>query len=731
MSERPIRAARIAALLGACLGSIEFTPTAGAQEAVSAADEMGEIIVTARKRSEVIQDIPVSVNVLTGDRIDRLNATQLADYAGYIPGLDLIGRGNPGTNVVFMRGVFSGSLTAGAATVGTYVDETPVSSSSPFGGAFGSVDLFPYDLERLEVLRGPQGTLYGSSAMGGLLKYVLKAPNLTAFEGRVGTEGFDVAGGSDVGWGVRAGVSVPLVADKLAARASFTRLESPGFIDNAATGTQNENNIEQDGGRIQLLWAATDDLAIKLTAVRETSNSDGNDQVTVNRADLAPTFGDLQKFHATFEPASLETTYYAATIDWNVGWADLVSASSYSTSENIVTGDGSAFFLPVFGVNASFTSNSDIEKRTQELRLTSPAGKSVEWMLGGFYTSEDATISNIGTPLNPATGTVAPQFNPLLSSVAPFTYEEYAAFGELTFQFTNAFDLGVGLRWSTNDQTQEQNNGGFLFNPMNPAATTQVLGESSEDVLTYMGSARYHFSTDTMAYARIATGYRAGGPNLALPGVPPSFDSDRVKNYEIGVKSEFLGQRALFDLTLFYIDWSDVQVLVQPVILTYTANAGGAVSKGAELTSAFSPAKGLTFGLNAAYTDAKLTETVPTLAARDGDRIPRIPEWSGAFTADYEFRLGANLIARLGGGYRYVGARDSAFAGNPASFRFPSRDLVDLSASLSAKHWTSRVYVRNLTDNHAYVDQGNTGPTTMQINIIRPRVIGLSVDIEF
>lgn len=168
MSKRQIRPAQVAAVLCACLGGSAFAPmrTASAQESDAAAEKLGEIIVTARKRSEAIQDIPVSVNVLTGDRIERLNATQLADYAGYIPGLDLIGRGNPGTHAVFMRGVFSGSLTAGAATVGTYIDETPISSSSPFGGAFGSVDLFPYDLERLEVLRGPQGTLYGLECHG-------------------------------------------------------------------------------------------------------------------------------------------------------------------------------------------------------------------------------------------------------------------------------------------------------------------------------------------------------------------------------------------------------------------------------------------------------------------------------------------------------------------------------------------------------------------------------------
>jgi outer membrane receptor protein involved in Fe transport len=715
-------------MVGAALMPINV---ASAQQSASAATDLEEVIVTARKRSEAIQQVPVSVSVLSGGKIEQLHATQLADYAGYIPGLDLIGRGSAGTNVVFMRGVFSGSLTAGAATVGTYIGDTPVSSSSPFGGAFGSVDLFPYDLERLEVLRGPQGTLYGSSAMGGLLKYVLKSPNLNEFEGRVGMEGFDVAGGNGVGWGARAGVNIPLIEGKVAVRASYSHVDNPGFIDNASTGRSNENSGDQSAGRIQLLWAPSDDLSITLTAVRETSDYNGNDAVTVNRPSLQLTFGDLQKFHNTPEPASIETGYYAATINWDLKFADLVSATSYSSAENETATDGSAFFLPVFGVNASFINSSDIDKWTQELRLISPIDEHVEWILGGFYTDEDATNSIVGVPLDPTTGDVFQPFNPLLSSVSPFTYEEYAAFGELTFHLTDAFDLAAGLRWSANKQTQEQNNGGFLFNPADPSATTQTLGDSSEDVLTYMGSARYKLSSDVMFYARIATGYRAGGPNLALPGVPASFDSDEVTNYEIGLKSQFLDKRALLDLTLFYIDWSNVQVLVQPEILTYTDNAGSATSQGLELTSAISPIDGLTFGLNAAYTDAKLTSTVPTLLAQDGDRIPRIPEWSASFTADYEFPIGADLVGRFGGGYRYVGERNASFESNPANFRFPSRSLVDLNASLAGKRWTARLYARNLTDEHAYLDQGNTGPTTMQLQISRPRMIGLSLDVAF
>jgi outer membrane receptor protein involved in Fe transport len=567
--------------------------------------------------------------------------------------------------------------------------------------------------------------------MGGLLKYVLRAPELNKFEGRVGTDGFDIVGSNSFGWGARAGVNVPLVEGKVAVRASYSHVDNPGFIDNASTGRKNQNGGDQDAGRIQLLWAPIDDISVTLTAVHETSDYEGNDAVTVNRPSLQLAFGDLQKYHNTQEPTSMETGYYAATIDWNLGFANLVSATSYSNAENTVAVDGSAFFLPVFGVNASFIGSSDINKWTQELRLTSPAGEHVDWMLGGFYTDEDATISNVGVPLDPTTGDVFQPFNPLLSSVSPFTYEEYAAFGELTFHLTDAFDLAAGLRWSTNKQTQEQNNSGFLFNPGDPSATTQTLGDSSEDVLTYMGSARYKLSSDAMVYARIATGYRAGGPNLALPGVPTSFDSDEVTNYEIGVKSEFLDKRALLDLTLFYIDWSNVQVLVQPEILTYTDNAGSAISKGVELTSAISPVDGLTFGLNAAYTDAKLTATVPRLIAQDGDRIPRIPEWSASFTADYEFPVGSTLVGRIGGGYRYVGERNASFESNPANFRFPSRSLVDLNASLSGTRWTTRLYVRNLTDTHAYLDQGNTGPTTMQLQINRPRVIGLSVDLEF
>jgi outer membrane receptor protein involved in Fe transport len=352
----------------------------------------------------------------------------------------------------------------------------------------------------------------------------------------------------------------------------------------------------------------------------------------------------------------------------------------------------------------------------------------VEWLVGAFNTREDARLEQRGTAFAPDTRTPIPGLNPLLDAALPSHYDEVAVFGDLTYKFTHAFDVTVGMRWSSNDQSFEQRLSGLLVGPPSVAG-----GKSSDEVTTYMLSARYHLSDDAMAYARVASGYRPGGPNLGLPGVPTTFDADTLVNYELGLKSQLLERRAFLDVAVFRIDWDDIQISdATPSAITFNRNAGEAVSEGFELSGGLLPVEGLRLGMTAAYTDATVSQDIPPLFARKGDHVPSVPQWSGSFTIDYERPLWGELSGKIGGGYRYVGERNSKFPGSDVASStnpnvvLPAYHAIDASVGVMNRHLTVAMYARNLTNEEAYLSGG-----TLNVTLLQPRTVGLSVDVQF
>ncbi|MGH8239014.1 MAG: TonB-dependent receptor domain-containing protein, partial [Steroidobacteraceae bacterium] len=628
-----------------------------------------EVIVTAQKRVENVRDIPASISVLGGTQLENLHATNLLDYAAYVPGLAITPGGSPGKVALSLRGL---SPLSDAATVGTYIDDAPLGSSGSWGRSVGlALDLLPYDVERIEVLRGPQGTLYGVNTLGGLLKYVMRSPDPSRFEARVGAEASTIEGAGDTGWGARASVNIPLVDNALALRASYFNQHTPGYISVVPTGRRDANTARQEGGRLGLLWQATDDLSIKLSSVLQNIESGEDSIVSLDATTLAPLQGQLTSAFLFPQVFRQQLRFHSANVTWDLGGAEFVSVSSYARTTTRDDSDLSASFgslVPLFcgftpecapenaaapGLSPFFV-NLEFEKYTQEFRLASPAGGRIEWLLGAFYTDEDSRNLQLLTAFDRNGAPVAP-LNPLVAASVPTTYREYAGFGNLTYRFTDAFDVTGGVRWARNSQRFRQITAG----PLLPQG--DVPGRSAENVYTYLLSPRYRVNEDTMVYARIATGYRPGGPNLALPGIPPQVDADTIVNYELGLKSELLGRRLLLDVAIYHIDWRDIQITsTNEQGIGFFENASTARSRGIELTSAYSPVRGLRLGLNAAYTDAIITEDAPSLGGVSGDRLPGVPKWGGALTADYEFNVRGNWNGRLGGAYRYVG---DAFAG--------------------------------------------------------------------
>ena len=701
------------------------------------------VVVTAEKRVEDVQTVPASISVLTGADLTRMHATSLLDYASYVPGLSIASQGAPGLNTLTLQGI---PPLGSASEVGVYVGDTPIGSSSSFqGSAALTLDLMPYDLDRIEVLRGPQGTLYGASTMGGLLKYVLAAPDLENFYGKAGTDVFDVAGAGSAGFGLRGMVNIPIIDDQLGVRASVFEQSTPGYIDNGVTGAKNDNGTRQYGGRIVVLWKPSADFSVQVSALDQKVHADNAAVMALNYAATHTIYGDLTNDNTRAEPFRQEIGVFDATVNYDLHWAQLTSVSSWQKFRNNTDQDLTNFigpYLPFFGAaapgQADLIEHLTLSKFTQEVRLASPQDQTWEWLVGGFYTYENGENAQVINVYD-STGAPISALNPFTFADLPSFYREYAFFGDLTWHITHDFDVTGGLRYAHNNQSFNQISGGILLGQPAPVATP--IAKSKEGVVTFLVTPRYHINKNSIAYIRIASGYQPGAPNVELPGipVPPQVNSSTLIDYQAGLKMTFLDGRATADVSAFYIDWSDIQVSVATPngAASYDANGGKARSEGFDFSGTYSPLSGLVLGANLAYTDAVLTEDVPSLSAVSGARLPQVPLWSGSITADYDFPLWNEWHGFVGGGLRYVGKQWSEVEGQSVGVVVPGYNALDLRAGLGDDRWTVSLYAKNLIDTRAWQaptvrESDVLGlPIDAKAPILQPRTIGLSVDVAF
>ncbi len=715
------------------LGSVFFAAAAAAQgqEMVEA-----EIIVTAQKRTENLQDVPISISVVSGDSLRQSGAFQLADFGAYTPGLQVDSNGTPGQSTVSLRGI---APVGPSQTVGTYIDDAPVGSSSLYASSIVfALDLLPYDVQRIEVLRGPQGTLYGASSIGGLLKYVTIAPTLDGISAKVGGEIFTIDHADDLGYAMQGMVNAALVPGKLGISASYAYRDTPGYVDNIQIGTKNQNGYWQEGARVSLLWKPEDALSLRLSGIWQTINADGDANVIEDVGTAQRIGNGLSNWNYLDETFRKKMQYYASTIDYDLDFATLTSATTYSRTKTRKISDVSRLYgvlFPFFGAPEAGLSplllDLDLKKWTQEVRLTSPSSSNLEWMIGGFYTSEKNRNRQVLNSLM-MDGTPIPGLDPLAMAELPSRYREYAVFGNATYRFSDSFDITGGLRWARNKQKFRQISSGAIL------PTANDPGRSSESVLTYSLSPQFHVNDNTMLYARVASGYRPGGPNITFPGVEPTVGSDSLVNYELGLKSILFDRVLTLDLAAFYMDWKDIQLSVDFDGVSGLANAGSARSQGFEGMLLWRPVPGLMLGANGAYTNAKLTsDTPPSVGGFDGDRLPRIPRWSGSLTADYIFEIDDTASMQLGAGLRHTGRRLSAVESDPNAVWAKSYTAIDLNAALTlSERITVRVYARNIFDKDAAITRdlrtdGFGLPYGIVVTPLQPRTVGVALDLTF
>lgn len=678
-----------------------------------------EIIVTAQKREERLQDVPVPVTVISGDVLVDRNQMRIEDYFTSVPGFSFA-TGNFGEPHIAIRGVVTQLTNPG---VGITVDDLPYGASSSLAGGYAAPDLDPSDMKRIEVLRGPQGTLYGASSIGGLLKYVTIDPSTDGISARVQAGTSAVHNGSDLGSSVRGAINLPL-SDELAIRLSAFTRHDPGYVDNIRTGERGVNSRGGYGGRLSALWQISQDFSLKLGAALQDLEGDGAPYVNAQAG-----LGDLEQSNI---PGTgfwhTKPRVYSAVVTGDLGAVDLTSVSGYSISQfrGLLDRERTAGAQGLTGEE-----HAKNKKFSQEVRLLVPIGEHFEWLVGGFYNEENSEYTITRRTVNPATGVPTGPASGVTTFIdSPSKYTEYAAFTDLIWKLTDRFDVQVGGRTSKIRQSLEQTT-------TTPSSiTTRDTVRTNEDAFTFLFTPRFKITSDLIAYARFASGYRPGGPNFnAIPaGLPPQYDPDRTINYEVGIKGSILNDSLSFDASLYRIDWEDIQILVVRNGTIAYGNGSQAKSEGVEISVETRPLSGLSVSAWAAYNTAKITEDFPPGSfppGRTGDRIPDAPRTSGQLSIDQEIPFSNTWVGFVGATANYVGNRAVGYRAGSATppISRPGYTQADIRGGLRYGSWEVNAFVTNVTDKRGVLSSG--GVNYRYVTYVQPRTAGVSVTKTF
>ncbi|WP_160330926.1 TonB-dependent receptor [Xanthomonas massiliensis] len=716
--------------IAVCMAEQACAQSASAQAASggSTAQDLDAVTVTAQKREQNAKDVPMAISVVAAEDMAKTGAAQFRDIANAIPGLSYTSAG-AGYNQISLRGVTSGANVS--PTVGIYVDDVPYGSSTAFaGGASLGLDVGLFDLDRIEVLRGPQGTYYGSSSMGGLLKYVTPKPETGYFGGTVRA---GVSTTHDGGTGYTGSFSLNLpISDVLAARVSGFHDRAAGFVDNVARGEHDVNSSRTNGGRLDLLYTPSDAFSARLTAFAQNIGRDGTAAVDKDLITGHSIEGPLAQSRRVEEPFAQQFRLYSATLSYDFGPATLTSITSYQQVTSTMTTDYSALYVPMLGSSvfgaAAASNRWSTDKTTQELRLSSSGKQRIDWNTGLFYTKED---SNNQQALLTWLLDGNPSGLDLLSVALPSLYREYALYGNLSFHASDRLDLGAGVRYARNRQQIIQNASGSL-------AASAPLARSDDDAFTFLLDATYRINAPLTAYGRIASGYRPGGTNVTLVGQAADraqFDPDKLVNYEIGLKGESANHRWSFASNLYQIDWKDMQVAAVFDGISGIANAGKARIRGSEHSLTFRPTRDWQMSAAVVYSQARLNGDAPGIGGHDGEALPNVPRFSANYATDYRFNVGEQY-ASIGTTLHYTGRRYASFDDDLSipQYRLPHYFTTDLRASLDFSSLSLQLYIRNVFDQGGQLSASTLlssagGPA--QVTLLQPRTIGLNASWQF
>ncbi len=703
-----------------------------------------EMIVTATKRETSLQDTPMSITALGGEEIESRGLVGAEDYLRSVPNVNYL-EFTPGFSSVTIRGLSGGWATPDLSS--SYLGEVPLSFS--FGRLTNRSDLKLMDMDRVEVLRGPQGTLYGANSMSGLVRNIPKAPKLDRFEGSIDVGVSGLSHASDLSNKQVGVLNVPLVDDRLALRVVAYRFDNAGFrdlvstpeIENvaASTGTtvamvEDDNPGEFVGGRASLLWEASDRLKLTFMMSRQEDELGGRNAYSA----FEPGVGGYRGIALEEEGGFRKTTHEFSHVllEYDLGWAGLTSASTWVDQSNLWRWGDSNYY--VFG-NVAWDAVSDTKLKgfVQEVRLSSQLDGPLQFTAGIYYEDIDTDSTNdqiwIGTQASlEALGWAGNDPNRVWNVVASEFTRQVALFGELEYQLNPQWQLTLGGRWFKYDRDSGEEGVKLGLD-----APPILLGVSEKDN-TFRAGVRYNPNDNTMLYASWGQGFRLGRGQSVPPAsvcdingdgildstnaaIKDQINTDRTENYELGARLSLLDNQLTVNATLYRVDWSEIPVLVRgSCIYAVTVNSGEARSQGLELDVRYQLLSSLELSLGAAYTD---TEFLDDLIGGNGDRLPWSPEYNGNLGLEYQFSLASHpAFVRT----------DYAFTGEffPDIYRqYPAIDAhgqLSLRTGVDLERFSLQIYGKNLVGKDTVIYQDTGGVWRLS-----PREIGLDVKYRF
>ena len=667
------------------LGGMGAFSTASAQDGTV----IEEIVVTAQKRgAQSIQEIPMSVSALDGDRLHDMGATSFMDYAGIVPGLQFQDLG-PGDKEYIIRGANS----SGGSTAAVYFDEAIITGRNKEDGGGRQPDIKLYDMERIEVLKGPQGTLYGASALTGTIRMITNKPDPTEFAGFVEVEFSDTekGGGNNNynGW-----VNLPLIEDKLAIRAVGWVNRDSGFVDQVRLPNNNINDEDVEGGRLTLRWLPTENITLTGGIVSQSMASGGSSRFTPGddffvgdppNGFIEASGCDLCNVDFTQSRWDENLDIYHATLEWETDYGTLLATTNKFKRDIDFQFDGTPilFFLfdlfgfdnsNPFGLGPLATSITrqpqDRELWSNEIRFSSDLDGPFNFVVGAFLSRENKNFTVEVTTAN-SLGEIGGQFNATdpssdLFAGGPTIFgrtrtvdtDQEALFADGTFQVSENLELVAGIRWFQADiQSEEEQTKPFGGFPPSEGFPINTVDFDADDI-TFRAGVSYHATDNHLLYFMYSEGFREGGVNdFGIPQIaqiPRTFDSDELTNLEIGAKTEWLDNRLIMNIAIFHTEWDNalVEIRDRTEAFKFLADGGDVEIDGVEFELIAQPAEGLSINASLAWTDARLVRSSPFAAGVpdpdnpgnpfidpnagiEGDDVPNVPEWQFGVTASY------------------------------------------------------------------------------------------------
>ena len=682
-------------------------------------DESQRVVITANKRAEKQREVAGTVSVISGSDLERRGARDQEDFLKLTPGVQL-NRGDPNNNGITIRGLSSqaspesGGLQQNAS--GSYLEDVPL--TSPIGKGVVA-DTLPFDLDRIEVLRGPQGALFGSGSLGGAVRYLLAKPDLKSF-GAAAQVGFTSVSQGKSAASLYGMVNAPLGGAAALRVVAFDRT-SPGYIDNKGTKSQDANEVRQTGGRVLVTMKPSRELTATLVASTQKTQQD----------DFSYVFGDPKKLehdNPTLGRGTSQFDFSSLTVDYDLGGAMLTSITGYWKTKSNGVGDDTRLFatlgLPLPLVSRTSSGSSDAQ--SQELRLASKPGSSFSWVAGLFYQTNKGSGGGKQSDPSGAFGVVD-----LVDLKTKQDASESALFFDGEYSLGGGWSAGLGAR-AYKTKTSFQQTGTVFGGPSN----SPVLA-GGDDGTTPKLSVKYRFG-DNMWYALASKGYRYGGVNEGPPPTP--FKSDSLWNYETGVRLA-PAPGVQLDLSAFLLDWTDAQftyfALNGAVPFSGIGNVGKARSTGLEAALRWRINPAFDVAASLASIDAKTTQDVKTLAGRapvtiaSGARLPGTAKLQTALQGNYRFTGPLGSAGRFNVTHTHVGDRVIDLT---AFYKAPAYEALDLGLSFSKGNWTLAASLTNATDERGIMNIQGTpdgNKNFQQYYLQRPRTLDLSVRYDF